>query len=80
MSEPGQVDRDDPVKAVNDSILIRELPPGAAIALRDGAAAEVVANPGDGGWLFVKITTCAADPDRVGAEEMVFCTDVVGAR
>lgn len=79
-STSGPGSEDNPSRAVNDSILIRELPAGAMITLRDGATAAVVANPQDGGWLFVKIITCAGDPDRVGTEEMVFCTDVVGAR
>jgi hypothetical protein len=66
--------------AVNDSILIREIEVGAVIHLRDGSAAEVVGNPRDGGWLLVKVLECPVDAARVGEEEMVFCTDVIGAR
>lgn len=68
------------VAAVNDSIMIRDLPEGAIIQLRNGATAEVVGNPRDGGWLMVRIVESPADESLVGSEEMVFCTDVVGAR
>jgi hypothetical protein len=68
------------VSAVNDSILIRDLPEGATVKLRNGSTAEVVGNPRDGGWLIVRIVDSPSDASKVGAEEMVFCTDVMGAR
>jgi hypothetical protein len=65
--------------SVNDSILIRDLPVGAIVHLRNGATAEVTGNPRDGGWLFVTYTKFPDDPSRVGTEDMAYCIDVVGA-
>jgi hypothetical protein len=59
-----------------DSVSYRELPTGTSIELRDGTVAEVTGNPQDGVWLLVKILDCPSDPSRVGADEMVFFTDV----
>ena len=58
----------------------RELPEGTRIELQSGASAEVIGNPGDGGWLLVRILESPSDPSEVGSEEMVFFTDVKGAR
>lgn len=66
--------------SVNDSILIRDLPEGSVIKLRNGATAEVTGNPRDGGWLFIKILDFPEDPSRVGSDDMAFCIDVVGAQ
>ena len=63
---------------MNDSILIRDLPEGAVIKLRNGDSAEVTGNPRDGGWLFVKIVE-SNDPAKVGTDDMVYCVDVVDA-
>ena len=55
-------------------INIRELAAGTRIVLATGAEAEIVTNPRDGVWLFVR----SADSD--GEEEMVFAQDVVEVR
>ena len=49
---------------------------GATISTIHGATAEVVNNPKDGVWLFVKYLTSPEDPDLVGTEDMVFAQDV----
>jgi hypothetical protein len=59
-----------------DSVSYSELRAGTSIELRDGTVAEVTGNPQDGAWLLVKILDCPSDPSRVGADEMVFFTDV----
>jgi hypothetical protein len=66
--------------AGSNSKEFRELPPGARVELKRGATAEVVGNPGDGAWLLVRIVEAPADPSEVGSEELVFFTDVAGAR
>jgi hypothetical protein len=58
-------------------INVRDLAPGTSIALADGAEAEIVANPGDGIWLFARYLSSPRDPARVGQEDMVFAQDVV---
>jgi hypothetical protein len=49
---------------------------GATIATIQGATAEVVNNPKDGVWVFVKYLTSPDDPSLVGAEDMVFAADI----
>lgn len=44
--------------------------PGQVIRLKNGSAAEVVENMGDGAWLKAKL----ADGD----EDLVFCEDIAG--
>jgi hypothetical protein len=63
---------------INDTVILREIPVGARIRLRAGAIAEVTANPMDGAWVFIRYVEDANDPSKVGAEDMVFCTDVTG--
>jgi hypothetical protein len=64
--------------APNDAVMIRGLPVGSRVKLRDGSIAEVTANPDDGGWLFVHIVESDGDPSKVGSDDMAFCVDVVG--
>jgi hypothetical protein len=59
---------------------LAHLPEGTTVHLKTGARAEVIGNPGDGAWLLVRIVEAADDPSAVGREEMVFFTDVEGAR
>jgi hypothetical protein len=61
---------------MSDPINIRALAPGTRIILSDGAAAEVVSNPGDGVWLFARYLTSSRDPTLIGQEEMIFAADV----
>ena len=63
---------------VNNTVIIRNLPVGQKVKLRDGAIAEVTANPQDGGWIFIKFVESPDDPSLVGTEDMAFATDVVG--
>lgn len=49
---------------------------GSKIATLNGATAEVVSNPKDGVWVFVKYLTSPEDPDIVGTEDMVFAQDI----
>ena len=57
---------------MSDPINVRALAPGTRIILSDGAAAEVVSNPGDGVWLFARYLTSPRDPALIGQEEMIF--------
>ena len=49
---------------------------GSKIATLNGATAEVVSNPKDGVWVFVKYLTSPDEPDLVGTEDMVFAQDI----
>lgn len=61
-------------------INIRELAVGTRVVLGSGAEVEIVANPGDGVWLFGRYLASAEDPAMVGEEEMIFAQDVVEVR
>lgn len=63
---------------IHDALMIQDLPEGIKVKLRNGATAEVTANPRDGGWLFVRYLEFARDPSLAGSDQMAFCTDVVG--
>jgi hypothetical protein len=58
-------------------INIRELAPGTSIVLADGAEAEIVANPGDGIWLFARYLSSPSDAALIGQEDMIFAQNVV---
>ena len=58
-------------------INVRDLAPGTAVVLADGAEAEIVSNPGDGMWLVARYLSSPRDPALVGREEMIFAPDVV---
>jgi hypothetical protein len=64
--------------SINDAILITDLQEGTRVKLRNGAIAEVTANPRDGGWIFVRYLEWPESPDQIGADELAFCTDVIG--
>ena len=49
---------------------------GTKVKLKNGAVAEVTANPQDGGWLFVRYLEHLEDPSQIGQDEMVFFVDV----
>ncbi|HJU18791.1 MAG TPA: hypothetical protein VJ770_20250 [Stellaceae bacterium] len=61
---------------MSEIVNVRLLAPGTKLALVDGATAEVIANPGDGVWLFARLLSAPDSPARVGSEEMVFAQDV----
>ena len=49
---------------------------GSRITTLNGATAEVVSNPRDGVWVFVKYLTSPEDPELAGTEDMVFAQDI----
>ena len=61
-----------------DIVNLIELEPGQQVQLGSGATAEVVSNPKDGVWLFVRYLTSPDDPEQVGTEDLVFAQDVTG--
>lgn len=65
---------------MSDTVNVRELAVGRRVRLTSGAEAEVVSNPEDGVWLFVRYVSSPANPTLVGEEEMVFAQDVVEVR
>lgn len=56
------------------SIQIQFLEPGTRLLLRNGATVEVVANPADGGWLFVRYLT-SPNPTEIGEEAMLHASE-----
>ena len=66
------------IRPGDDFVSLQEVPEGTNVKLADGVIAEVTANPRDGGWLFIKFVEYPDDPSRVGEDDMVFCTDVLG--
>jgi hypothetical protein len=62
---------------INDTVILRELPVGTKVKLRDGAVAEITANPQDGAWVFVRYLESPKDPSKVDSEDMAFCTEVI---
>ena len=61
-----------------DIVNLIELEPGQQVRLNNAATAEVISNPKDGVWLFVRYLTHPDDPEQVGAEDLVFAQDVTG--
>jgi hypothetical protein len=53
---------------------------GTRVVLGSGAEAEIVSNPGDGVWVFVRRLSAENGPATVGEEEMIFAQDVVEVR
>ena len=60
-----------------DIVNLFEVEPGRTVRLHGGATAEVISNPRDGVWLFVRYLTSPEDPEQVGVEDMVFAQDVL---
>jgi hypothetical protein len=60
-----------------DIVNLFEVKAGQKVRLYSEATAEVVSNPKDGVWLFVRYLTSPEDPDQVGEEDMVFAQDVL---
>jgi hypothetical protein len=56
---------------------VRDLAVGTRVVLGSGAEAEIVANPRDGVWVFVRYVEAEA---MVGEEEMIFAQDVAEVR
>jgi hypothetical protein len=53
------------------------LEPGDKVRLKNEAVAEVVANPKDGSWIFLRYVSSPTDDSPVGSEEMVFADDIL---
>jgi hypothetical protein len=65
---------------MSDPVNVRSLAVGTRLVLGSGAEVEIVANPGDGVWVFGRYLASADDPALVGHEEMIFVQDVVEVR
>jgi hypothetical protein len=64
---------------MNTSINVRALAVGTRVVLGSGAEAEIIDNPNDGVWLFVRYLV-SPEAALVGQEEMVFAQDVAEIR
>jgi hypothetical protein len=62
---------------VNDTVILRDLPVGTLVRLRSGAIGEITGNPQDGAWIFLRYVEAPNDPQKVGTEDMAFCTEVI---
>jgi biphenyl 2,3-dioxygenase subunit beta len=62
---------------IDDTVILRDLPVGARVKLRNGAIGEVTANPTDGAWVFLRYLE-SPDPSQVGTESNAFATEVIG--
>ena len=62
---------------IDDTVILRDLPVGTRVKLRNGAIAEVTANPQDGAWIFIRVVESPGDPSKADTEDMVFCTEVI---
>ena len=60
-----------------DIVNLMDIETGQAIRLSNDATVEVVSNPRDGVWLFVRYLSNPDDPEQVGEEDMVFAQDIV---
>ena len=65
---------------MSDPINVRDLAVGTRLLLSSGAEVQIVANPGDGVWLFARRLSADDDPTSGGDEEMIFAQDVVEIR
>jgi 3-phenylpropionate/cinnamic acid dioxygenase small subunit len=63
-------------KGPSGSPLLREVPLGTQVILKDRSLVEVIGNPGDGGWVQVRYLNSPSDVHAAGDEEFVFYTDV----
>jgi hypothetical protein len=59
---------------------VRDLAVGTRVVLASGAEVEIVSNPRDGVWVFVRYMSVGEDPGMIGEEEMIFAQDVVEVR
>lgn len=64
------------LKGMHGAKIFRDLPAGLLVRLSDGAEGRIVANPGDGAFILIEITSDPNDVDRVGEEETVFYAEV----
>jgi len=57
-------------------IMLQTLELGTKLRLRNDATGEVVGNPKDGSWIFVRFES-SPDATQVGTEDLVFADEVV---
>ena len=65
---------------MSDLINVRDLAVGRRLLLANGAEVEIVSNPQDGVWLFVRYCSSPGDPATVGEDEMIFAQDIIDVR
>jgi hypothetical protein len=65
------------VSSMSEVVNLLLLEEGAKIGLYSGATAEVVSNPKDGVWMFVRYLSSPEDSSLVGTEDMVFAQDIL---
>lgn len=58
-------------------INVLSLEPGTRVRLMGDMVAEVITNPQDGVWLFVRYLASPGTTVQEGSEEMVFAEDVL---
>jgi hypothetical protein len=58
-------------------INLMTLEPGMTVRVRGGATGEVISNPRDGSWVFVRFLSSPENPSLEGTEDLVFADDVL---
>jgi hypothetical protein len=53
-----------------------KLPEGTTLTLINGAIAEIIANPQDGGFVLARFMEHPQDPSKVGEEDYIFFNEV----
>lgn len=61
----------------DEYVPLRELNPGERVRLKGNILAEVVENPRDGMWIFVRSLETPAGPVTGGEPEMVMADEVI---
>ena len=56
--------------------LLREVPVGTKLLLKDKSIVEIIGNPGNGGWVQVRYLESPDGSTPIGEEEWVFYIDV----
>jgi len=57
--------------------MLQKLQIGAKVTLRGNVTAEVIGNPEDGSWIFVRYLVHPQDPSKEGSEVLTFADEVV---
>ena len=58
------------------SPLLREVPVGTKLLLKNKSIVEIIGNPGDGGWVQVVYVESTDEAMAVGEEEWLYYMDV----
>ena len=56
--------------------LLREVPVGTKLLLKDDSLVEITGNPGNGGWVLVRYLESPSGSPAVGEEVWLFYVDV----